>query len=185
MTEKIKLKPCPFCGGEAVMLGEEDGMYQVICPNCAANIDNYDYEKEVAAEKWNTRHIDNVLLNENERLRKALNVLKNAEKEFLRSKYMGTPLEKIINDAIRQQEETFTEDFNATISGILETERKRLIEALELIKRTGKEKPFDGNACAYIAELALSGRRPADEWKKIEKEIDEKEAEMNVKGIKQ
>ena len=84
---------------------------------------------------------------------------------------MGTPLEKIINDAIRQQEKTCTEDFNATISGVLETNRKRLMEALELIKKTGKEKPFNGNACAYIAELALSGKRPTYEWEKIEKEI--------------
>ncbi len=181
----IGLKPCPFCGGEAVMLGEEDGMYQVICPNCAANIDNYDYEKEVAAEKWNTRHIDNVLLNENEQLRKALNVLKNAEKEFLRSKYMGTPLEKIINDAIRQQEETFTEDFNETISGVLKTDRARLMEALELIQKTGQEKPFDGNACAYIAGLALSGKHATVEWQNIEKEINKEEDEMNLKGGKQ
>ena len=50
MTE-TKLNHCPFCGSEAVILGEDDGMYQVVCPNCAANIDNYDYEKEVAAEK--------------------------------------------------------------------------------------------------------------------------------------
>lgn len=34
MTEEIKIKPCPFCGGKAVMIGEDDGMYQVVCPNC-------------------------------------------------------------------------------------------------------------------------------------------------------
>lgn len=122
-------------------------------------------KQEDAIEYGNSHPIKDTLLDENERLREALVVVKKAEKEFLRAKYMGTPIEKIINDAIRQ------EDFNTTISGVLETNRKRLMEALELIKKTGKEKPFDGNACAYIAELALSGKRPTYEWEKIEKEI--------------
>ena len=74
MTE-TKLKPCPFCGSEAVILGEDDGMYQVVCPNCAANIDNYDYEKEVAAEKWNKRKIEDARATEIKRLREALEVI--------------------------------------------------------------------------------------------------------------
>ena len=74
MTE-TKLNHCPFCGSEAVILGEDDGMYQVVCPNCAANIDNYDYEKEVAAEKWNKRKIEYAQAAENKRLREALEVI--------------------------------------------------------------------------------------------------------------
>lgn len=199
MTEEIKLKSCPFCGGEAVMIGEDDGMYQVICPDCNGTIDDFYDEKEVAAEKWNTRTIEDTLNKEDERfkryalsledeikdLRKALDVVRKAEKSLMRSKYMGTPLEKIINDAIKQHEETFTEDFNKTISGVLKTDRERLMEALELIQKTGQEKPFDGNACAYIAELALSGKHATVEWKNIEKEINKEEDEMNLKGGKQ
>ena len=74
MTE-TNLKRCPFCGGEAVMLGEDDGMYQVVCPNCAANIDNYDYEKEEAAEKWNKRKIEDARAAEIKRLRESLGVI--------------------------------------------------------------------------------------------------------------
>ena len=73
MTDE--LKPCPFCRGKAEMLGEDDGMYQVVCPNCAANIDNYEYEKEVAAEKWNKRKIEDAQAAENKRLREALEVI--------------------------------------------------------------------------------------------------------------
>ena len=75
MTEEIELKSCPFCGGEAVMLGEDDGMYQFVCQNCAANIDNYDYEKEVAAKKWNKRKIEDARAAEIKRLREALGVI--------------------------------------------------------------------------------------------------------------
>ena len=60
------------------MLGEDDGMYQVVCPNCAANIDNYEYEKEVAAEKWNKRKIEDAQAAENKRLREALGVILDA-----------------------------------------------------------------------------------------------------------
>lgn len=67
-----KLKSCPFCGGEAVMIGEDDGMYQVICPNCNGTIDDFYNEKEVAAEKWNTRPIEDDLREENRKLREAL-----------------------------------------------------------------------------------------------------------------
>ena len=60
------------------MLGEDDGMYQVVCPNCAANIDNYDYDKEVPAEKWNKRKIDAALAAEIKRLLEALGVILDA-----------------------------------------------------------------------------------------------------------
>lgn len=77
MTE-TKLKSCQFCGGKAVILGEDDGMYQVVCPNCSANIDNYDYEKEVATEKWNKRKIEDARTAEIKRLREALGVILDA-----------------------------------------------------------------------------------------------------------
>ena len=201
MTEEIKLKSCPFCGGEAEIIDDAMGTISR-CRCCGAENGNGVYGAEghkLAVKDWNTRPIEDALNKEAERfkryalsledeikdLRKALDVVRKAEKSLMRSKYMGTPLEKIINDAIKQHEETFTEDFNKTISGVLKTDRERLMEALELIQKTGQERPFDGNACAYIAELALSGKHATVEWQNIEKEINKEEDEMNLKGGKQ
>lgn len=54
---KIKLKPCPFCGGDAEM---QQGKYQglstfyVSCLGCGAQTD-LEYAGEFAAELWNGR----------------------------------------------------------------------------------------------------------------------------------
>ena len=53
------------------MIGEDDGLYQVICPNCDGTIDDFDNEKEVVP-KNDTRHIEDALRAENKRLREAL-----------------------------------------------------------------------------------------------------------------
>lgn len=53
MTE-TKLKPCPFCGGEAEIIGEDE-MYQVICMECDGSIDRFFDTPEEAAKDWNTR----------------------------------------------------------------------------------------------------------------------------------
>ena len=82
MTEN--LKSCPFCGSEPVMLGEDDGMYQVVCMNCAANIDNYDYEKEVAAKKWNNRPIEDELNEKIEKLERENHILRLDLEEIAR-----------------------------------------------------------------------------------------------------
>lgn len=52
-TENEKLKPCPFCGGEAevVMSG---GDRRVDCKKCGARSDWYDTEVEAVAA-WNNR----------------------------------------------------------------------------------------------------------------------------------
>ena len=75
MTDEIELKRCPFCGGKAEMLGDDDKVYQVLCPNCNANIEEYDYEKNVSAERWNSRPIEDALKEENKRFRKALETI--------------------------------------------------------------------------------------------------------------
>lgn len=82
MTEEIELKPCPFCGGKAVMLGEEDGMYQVVCPNCDGTIDYFYDEKELAAEKWNARTIEDDLNEQIGRFKKYTEALESEIKEL-------------------------------------------------------------------------------------------------------
>ena len=54
-----KLKPCPFCGGKAVMLlcppsCEQKTKWVVICKNKCVNQYPHDSEKE-AIEAWNKR----------------------------------------------------------------------------------------------------------------------------------
>ena len=58
MTEP-KLKPCPFCGGEAKVYRRifdwETWDYKVECSKChCAATENYDTKQE-AIEEWNTR----------------------------------------------------------------------------------------------------------------------------------
>lgn len=62
MMDEIKLKPCPFCGGDAEM---QQGKYQglntfyVSCCGCGAQTD-HEYAEEFAAELWNGRVNDEV-----------------------------------------------------------------------------------------------------------------------------
>lgn len=63
-----KLKPCPFCGGEAKLKMEhKPGIGLTLwceCESCGAeatgycpqdNIDSFDKSRELALEKWNRR----------------------------------------------------------------------------------------------------------------------------------
>lgn len=54
-----KLKPCPFCGGEAciqehVFIGYTS-TYGVVCLDCCAEIRQFFYTTEEAIEAWNRR----------------------------------------------------------------------------------------------------------------------------------
>ncbi len=60
MTEG--LKPCPFCGGRAVIREVETrtyriGGYYVMCGNCLTSGNNYK-TKQKAADAWNRRYHD-------------------------------------------------------------------------------------------------------------------------------
>jgi hypothetical protein len=65
-----KLKPCPFCGGAPV--SDEDGVDSHGCANCANGA-------RAAADVWNHRPIEDVLVAERDRamelLERALKVL--------------------------------------------------------------------------------------------------------------
>lgn len=50
----FRLKPCPFCGGEAVISGCDGGEWSVICIVCDASIGYKGTERE-AIEAWNIR----------------------------------------------------------------------------------------------------------------------------------
>ena len=50
----FELKPCPFCGGEAVVSGCDGGDWIVICNVCDASIGDKGTERE-AIEEWNLR----------------------------------------------------------------------------------------------------------------------------------
>ena len=54
-----KLLPCPFCGGEAVVLSYDNGFnnwFQVVCKECNVSQTGSDnWTKNNAIEHWNTR----------------------------------------------------------------------------------------------------------------------------------
>ena len=59
---EIKLKPCPFCGGEAVLKRDRIGLYCVKCTNCKCMTTfQFDFgegeeaSKKKAAKIWNRR----------------------------------------------------------------------------------------------------------------------------------
>ena len=63
MSNEI-LKPCPFCGSEARMLGTEHQWFNPACsnPDCGCEwTDSYTTEAE-AIEAWNTRPVETCIL---------------------------------------------------------------------------------------------------------------------------
>ena len=49
------LKPCPFCGGEDVIITEYDAVVVFVqCDNCCATFPHFD-SKEEAITAWNRR----------------------------------------------------------------------------------------------------------------------------------
>ena len=49
-----KLKPCPFCGGRAIIDGCDETLWIVICKECNASI-GYKETKQDAIDAWNWR----------------------------------------------------------------------------------------------------------------------------------
>jgi len=56
-----KLKPCPFCGGNARVLGCPKAMSWMSCDNCGVDVFFYNHNtcgratKEETIEQWNNR----------------------------------------------------------------------------------------------------------------------------------
>ena len=60
--DEIKLKPCPFCGGDAELIQDRYrglNTFYVRCWGCSARTD-LEYAEEFAAELWNGRINDEV-----------------------------------------------------------------------------------------------------------------------------
>ena len=62
---EIKLKPCPFCGGEPVLKRDRIGIYCVQCTNCKCMTtfqfdfgEGEEVSKRKAADVWNRRVVD-------------------------------------------------------------------------------------------------------------------------------
>ena len=53
MTDK--LKPCPFCGGEAEMLNYSPSEWLVVCPTCDGMVERWRNTEKEAVEQWNRR----------------------------------------------------------------------------------------------------------------------------------
>ena len=53
MDDKEKLKPCPFCGNQEIML-VANGMWACWCTKCFAS-SGYAISKEDAVKMWNRR----------------------------------------------------------------------------------------------------------------------------------
>ena len=51
---KINLLPCPFCGGEARIIGAVGTVFWVKCTECGAETQS-EITKQRAAERWNRR----------------------------------------------------------------------------------------------------------------------------------
>lgn len=56
MTEE--LKPCPFCGGEVMLILSKDALAFIECKKCGVRVDWHDrelHESKVDLEAWNRR----------------------------------------------------------------------------------------------------------------------------------
>lgn len=52
----IKLKPCPFCGGEAVQRESLFGFFAIECIQCGALVSFFGKERrDLCAKAWNWR----------------------------------------------------------------------------------------------------------------------------------
>ena len=52
-TVKANLKPCPFCGGHATLIYDQEG-YRIYCDDCDIMTDT-DYDKDKIIDAWNKR----------------------------------------------------------------------------------------------------------------------------------
>ena len=84
MNIEIKLKPCPFCGGEAEIIDDAMGTISR-CRRCGAENGNGVYGEgghKLAAKDWNSRPIEEDLNEQIRRFKKYAEALENEIKEL-------------------------------------------------------------------------------------------------------
>ena len=52
----MELKPCPFCGGEAVSMEPFDGVFSAMCQGCKCG-GPITRQEELSIEAWNRRAV--------------------------------------------------------------------------------------------------------------------------------
>ena len=88
-----KLKPCPFCGGHAIIDGCDDTLWIVICKECNASI-GYKETKEEAIEEWNRRVQPTFTPDELDAIRRMFDI-RRSEREL--SKIEQSIIDKCVN----------------------------------------------------------------------------------------
>lgn len=64
--DNVKLKPCPFCGGEAHLVNSMGWPHWVWCNECGARVQSTKFAEEGDAEaiaKWNRRAEPETIVN--------------------------------------------------------------------------------------------------------------------------
>lgn len=109
---EIKLKPCPFCGGEAE-IQDGSGLHYVYCTKCGAStIGRIKGGTEKSVQNWNTRKpMERIVEKLNNRIEKAGRIMVENPADML---------DKIANDA----EEDFIQAYE---------------EAIEIVQKGGAE----------------------------------------------
>ena len=88
-----KLKPCPFCGGHAIIDGCDDTLWIVICKECNAAI-GYKETQEEAIEEWNRRVQPTFTPDELDAIRRMFDI-RRSEREL--SKIEQSIIDKCVN----------------------------------------------------------------------------------------
>lgn len=100
MTDKIELKPCPFCGGEAKLTDLTQAPESwVECKECGARTRFFSNSEEAPVSAWNTRPIEDELRKE---LRYYRNYSAALEKEVIT---LREALENIKEKAVLKESE--------------------------------------------------------------------------------
>ena len=121
MTEEIKLKPCPFCGGEAEIIDAAMGTISR-CRRCGAENGNGVYGEggyKLAAKDWNSRQIEDDLNEQIGRFKKYAEALENEIKElrealtfYAKGEHLG--LEDWQTEQILKDDDVFAESYVET-----------------------------------------------------------------------
>lgn len=117
MTEKIKLKPCPFCGGKAVFVKSGASAW-IRCSDCGCVYPD-DAREDEAFNLWNSRPIEDDLNEQIRRFKKYAEALENEIKElrealtfYAKGEHLG--LEDWQIEQILKDDDVFAESYVET-----------------------------------------------------------------------